>query len=368
MLGAKAKSFLAIVLVTVFLVVLTELLSWVFLKLTHQATAPLFFRHVSLVPCETFALDLQLGEIHDDTAGCVVRQGRVQRGFVYYPYSRSVAGKRVVALGGSTTDGYLQYADGFSWPYWLSSLCERCEVINGGVAGFSSSRELLKMVRDVTLLTPSPALVISLNGINDIYNYDGALELQMPYYRPVQLQMLSAERFISIGTSASVLPNTRRVLEAALAHLPAWHGTGKYKAMLPIADLKSKGALWRRNVTLMRDVAHSIGARYLVFVQPALGLYADKNEKMGQADRALLGGLSDDYVRNLNKTFSEIREQCRTLDFCVDISAVLNARADDLYRDPRHPNKSGNRIIAETIYHHLKGDPAIKNSELILDR
>ena len=74
--------------------------------------------------------------------------------------------KRVVGLGGSTTDHNVQPRN---WMYYLAEGCterrEKCQSLNGGIMGYSTTQDFLKLVRDVIPLKPD--LVISLSGVND---------------------------------------------------------------------------------------------------------------------------------------------------------------------------------------------------------
>lgn len=86
---------------------------------------------------------------------------------------------RIVALGGSTTDpltgvflGDSDVApdDPANWPRQFAAILEsrhrEAEVLNGGVAGYSSNQELFKFIRDALPLRPR--LVICLNGVNEM--------------------------------------------------------------------------------------------------------------------------------------------------------------------------------------------------------
>ena len=76
--------------------------------------------------------------------------------------------KRIVVLGGSTSDcGYNTAVT--NWTEWLEIILRESgcsvEVLAGGIQGYASSQELLKLIRDVLILRPD--LVISFSGIND---------------------------------------------------------------------------------------------------------------------------------------------------------------------------------------------------------
>jgi len=348
-----------------------ELFAWVFVgyRLGYRFTPFYYSPPVSADPCEQWILDLQLGDIHDASAGCSVSDSVYENGFVRYTHATKPHPTVVVTLGGSTTDGLLEHELGHTWPYWLSRLGSEggnreLLVLNGGTGGFSSSRELRKLQRDVLLLDPPPEIVISLNAINDTPAYDGRMELSIPYYNERQLRVLNGER----SASGSFLPNSQllvyRLIDRIIRSLTAarrgeavkpiqFELDPRFEKTLPRARFKTKGELWKFNVTTMHAISKAIGAKYLVFVQPTMGLKSEKVESMSANDKKLYGQIDQHYFADINKTYDEIRPLCREFDFCVDISELLKYDGHDLYHDPRHPNARGNRIIAERVLKEL---------------
>ena len=57
------------------------------------------------------------------------------------------------------------------------------------------------------------AKVISLNGVNDMPNYDSPKENIYPYYRKEQIKMLVENKFISLKADYIFLPNTLRIFK-----------------------------------------------------------------------------------------------------------------------------------------------------------
>ena len=76
-------------------------------------------------------------------------------GFVAYTEKSRAQWQRpiIVILGGSTSDPVLYASKADAWPQILSQKMREANqpgtVVNGGVGGYSSSQELLKLVRDV---------------------------------------------------------------------------------------------------------------------------------------------------------------------------------------------------------------------------
>lgn len=365
-LAESKKGTIAIGFSVAMILIAFELFAWMFIGYRlHYSFTPFYsLPKASADPCEQWILDLQLGDIHDASAGCSMRDSVYENGFVRYTHATKANPAIVVTLGGSTTDGLLRIADGYTWPYWMSRLGNEVAgnrellVLNGGTGGFSSSRELRKLERDVLLLDPRPEIIISLNAINDVDGYDGQMELSIPYYNERQLQLINGER----TASGTFLPNSQLLarllidrITQSLTGAPRSEAVKpfrldpRFEKTLPHAGFKTKGELWKFNVSTMHAISQAIGAKYLVFVQPTMGLESEKVESMSVNDKKLHDKIGQDYFADINKTYDEIRPLCHELDFCVDISELLKYDGVDLYHDRRHPNARGNRIIAERV-------------------
>jgi hypothetical protein len=405
------KQIFTIILITLGLLAFIETSSWIYRQAIGRENTGLFWARGAgqniPEPCMRFIFDLQLGYIHDQTAGCTTKNAEIIPGFVhYFTKSTNAVSVPVVTLGGSTTDGFLQYTGGYTWPYWFNEICGEkskgavCDVYNGGVGNFSSSRELRKLFRDVLVLNPEPKIIVSLNGENDLTNNDGPLELKYPYYDSIQLMALDQQRFPPTWETFEIFPNSVRALKkiltlmgyspyknknyevappgptyikarllqkkamemntqidsSTIARLLEVQPISKrYAAALPQANfLHNHAELWKRNVELMHAIAKVKGAEYLVFVQPTLGLNGQNPSLMSEDDKKMFKTLDPSYVEDLNTVYDAMRKECKTLSYCIDITAILTPDGKDLYHDPRHPNAYGNKIIANRIFEEIK--------------
>jgi len=116
-------------------------------------------------------LDPHLGYAHDHATDDGLGDVGGVPGFAVYGDPDAPDALRIVALGGSTTDPL----DPGNWPRALQRLLANqgvpAVVFNGGVSGYSSNQELLKLIRDALPLEPD--LVLSLSGINRIASRKG---------------------------------------------------------------------------------------------------------------------------------------------------------------------------------------------------
>ncbi len=227
---------------------------------------------------------------------------------------------RIVALGGSTTEGGHEGYHG-NWPLPLRDLIEaggqEATIYNGGVGGYSSSQELMKLVRDVMELRPH--LVISYSGTNEVQ------------WTPTGHPMVSRHHAYLMGELTNLdgtllMPNTLVVLRR-LFNMHAVAGV-EYG----VATNISRAALWARNMKMMKAICDGFGVRFLAVLQPTSRY---KEGFMGEFYTEAIP-LADDteYIANLVE--------------------ALGGR-DELYQDEVHLTKDGNEVIAKALYKELRG-------------
>lgn len=333
---------------TLMMVLSLEVAAFLVLKGTGRDTHPLVFNFASdpqVVPeARRFSawapdapdrvvslIDPHLGYAHDfgedDTPG-----------FFTYDDCPSNDDCHIVALGGSTTDAAFIEEN---WPRHLVDIMaeheSECCVLNGGVLGYSSSQELLKLIRDVLPLNPQ--VIISLNGINDLGGMGHAVDgypMVNSYQRSLFDQIASGNR-----PDPKLFPNLLSVLKPA-------GGTIQGVSLGTRSELQGVD-LWKRNVTLMHAAAASCKINYICFLQPTMGIggYVESPE-----DIEMFGRFDDSYRTKLQQFYSAARTFAATAPYIVDISDVFSGQTG-LFADPRHPNGQGNRIIAESIHREL---------------
>lgn len=153
---------------------LGEGVGWLALRSSAHSSIPFLFNAKAAQSVDTdyfdsrdsFAwLDPHLSHAHDPEHLKAMGYN-VTPGFVTYDSGVSGDALKIVVLGGSTSDPAL----GYSWPELLAGVLKergaKATVLNGGVAGYSSNQELIKLTRDVLPLGPD--IVISMSGVNDL--------------------------------------------------------------------------------------------------------------------------------------------------------------------------------------------------------
>lgn len=304
----------------------------------HDINMPFLFMRGQSEAGESFrvsAIDPHIGHAHDPSRSAAVTAPHVMLpGFTVHaapgePWPRPW----IVTLGGSTTDPNIGNG---SWPGELAHLMTSQgiagTVINGGVAGYTTSQELLKMIRDVVELGPD--IVISYSGINEQGKW---APMPTPMVHPRQRdffnQVLSSTR-----APAPVLPNT--------AHLLSSFGRSTERLRMPIVTgietRKSPGAFWMRNVDMMRAVAATANIRYVSVIQPVIGIGAS------QAQPRHLAKLNPAYLAALEQSYAIALGRMTDNRDLVDFTGIFSGQ-DVFFDDARHVEPAGNKIVGHEM-------------------
>lgn len=233
----------------------------------------------------------------------------------------------VICLGGSTTD-YSQY--GFkSWPEYLSELFENdnisLNVLNGGVIGYSSSQELLKLIRDGLELCPS--LVISYSGVNDLGDEPilGNGYLYQMWEKMEDVIVENGSKSIWSADRLSVSYGTKSNLDSA--------------------------EYWYRNEMMMCNICRGFSIPFLGILQPST--YTKSDTK-----RSLYEQRTIREVKNKEQIEEQFRKAKQLVNAgqeknIVDFTALFN-ECENIYVDIAHVFEQGNKVIADAIYQTIK--------------
>lgn len=236
---------------------------------------------------------------------------------------------KVVTLGGSTTSPFF----GDNWPKHFKLLLDDKNIpsmlYNGGVNGYSSNQELLKLIRDVLPLNPN--LIISLTGINDI----GFMH--------------------SIRKHPMIHPYTNFVLENVLNK----RIRGKQKQDVindinygPVVDT-TPVRQWERNLRIMTAITQEFGIQFFAFLQPTMGI---GKYNANTHENEMLKDYNDErggrYIDEVHSFYEDAIKICNKYKNVFNLVDVFKD-SENVYYNPRHPNARGYKIIAAEILTHL---------------
>ena len=245
-------------------------------------------------------------------------------------------GEFVIALlGGSTTDGEL-----YSFKTWGEILYEKLsqngysvKILNGGCGGYTTSQELIKLIRDVIPLNPD--VVIDYTGANDSEYKDVEYSFVTDYQKELAKYMAENIEYSDAHIGSIIIePNAKYTLGVN-------HNAPCYQVF---AD----------NIKMMHSICSGYGITYLAFLQPWMGTKQDRISKY-------------EYEFMMNSGWDSRPE---ALWFCENAWPLVAEYAEnitslfdnepDVYIDYVHVTEHGNEIIAQYMYDYLIGKGIVK--------
>lgn len=232
---------------------------------------------------------------------------------------------KIAVLGGSTTDGRLNSYK--SWPELMfkelyNQGLENITVYNGGVSGYASGQELLKLIRDMVPLNPNMIIV-----------YDGLNDLNMCFQYPLTNGYL------------------KKVFEFASENMENDEDDSLYagKNALICQGIEMKKDMfdaWLSNVRTMYAIAAERNISFYSFCQPMLGSKKGKTE----GEKSMLLSVHNPVITNLMEgSFRRrISQMGKLPEYMYDLSHILD-NEKDVYKDHVHLWEKGNQIIAREI-------------------
>ena len=267
-----------------------------------------------------------------------------QEGFELFGDTDNPEALKIVALGGSTTES--TYCNVKGWAQYLAERFAANHISTamycGGVSGYQSSQELLKLIRDVLPLQPN--VVLSYSGYNDLYHYHGNKLGEYPSVcrkRPFihEYQVKCVENMLSKYSAEERI---------------AYYG---------LENDKKAPEIWLDNIRAMYAIAKEFNISFFSFLQPFR--YNDKSElsKFQSTvfsrihwcwhDRERLLKLKFADSESVAYDYRELQAAIKDIGYITDLTNIFFDCADVIYRDQAHVTERGNEIIAENIYQVL---------------
>ena len=245
---------------------------------------------------------------------------------IYLHGRENVTDVKIAILGGSTTEE--ERAHFRSWPnIMFEKYCrENITLYNGGISAYTSSQELIKLVRDVLYLKPD--IIVVYDGYNDIIRNNSALDFKWLNNIMEYAQDAIYEKGIFF----------QRVKEGIFRGIDS-------------NDVIRK---WLFNTESMYGVAQVRNIRFHSFMQPMM-LSQKIHTKHGMALYKMADAYLSDTLKNNMKAF---RQRGRKIEeshpYIHDLSNIFDQK--DVYMDQCHVWESGNEIIADEIWKVIAPD------------
>ena len=271
-------------------------------------------------------------------------------GFEVFGDHENPNAKLIVALGGSTTESTYLFIKG--WAQYLAEIFQQdhisVKIYCGGVAGYSSSQELLKLLRDV--LPMKPDIILSYSGLNDLYGYPKPNEKirdGRPFITHFQVEFI--EKIIE-----KLVPSNEKL---PVMHDLMWQENGNTTVYYGLKNKMSASDLWLNNTRIMHAIANEFDITFLSFFQPFAfnGFYEITDFQRILYSRKSPTCIKDGYekwgapyARDVQRIISTIRDY----DYIYDFSRIFENH-EGVYFDASHVYERGNKIIAKKIYERL---------------
>ena len=238
--------------------------------------------------------------LHDQLVNIsIINIGHQYQGF-YTHGILSESKRKIVVLGGSTTEAELYANYITSWPEFLAQKRDDIIIYNGGVAGFTSVQECLKLLRDVIHINPD--LVISYSGVND--------------WRQIR--------------------NEKQPFKGAGACRDLYYG---------LESNMKKYEYWILMERYMHAVSRVNGSDFIAILQTMSTLRKDQD---ASSYEQLLPAYYED-CGEYNAFVSEIQGRMQEYEWMYDLSNPFEGIKGTVFRDLVHLNNEGNSIIADRI-------------------
>ncbi|MCR8538807.1 MAG: hypothetical protein JJ848_000430 [Prochlorococcus marinus CUG1439] len=317
-----------------------------------------------------------------------------QRSIKSFKKSNSKKNIKLLTLGGSTSDplGFMYSGIDGNWTLQLGKLFLKknisSEIHNYAQGGFNSSQELISFIKSSKIVNPD--IILSLSGINEYYfirnNYlkdDKNIYQSDIYtkgengYRGNKI-IFGNNKFLKcnfICFDVNYKSNIRRFINyiqakkiinsnSKITHLKINEEDFiKYKNA-NITSIKRASNIFISNHESINLLAKKMNRNYYLFLQPTIyvenindlifsekSIYEYLKKNFPYEDPKVIAQISkkEKYIFSMNLLYKELRKECAERDFCFDISNILVGNSTKVYKDARHPNAIGNRIISKEI-------------------
>ena len=107
--------------------------------------------------------------------------------------------------------------------------------------------------------------------------------------------------------------------------------------------------VWQFNIKIMNEISNILNAKYIVFLQPTIGLEGVQSEFINilGKDGEIVQNTIDDinYIENLRDTYKKLKKHCENFSFCIDISDIAPPSSHNVYSNARHHNQKEIKLL-----------------------
>lgn len=273
-------------------------------------------------------------------------------GFEVFGDESNIDAFRIVALGGSTTECSLFYVKG-----WVQYLYEYLRsrkipvvIYGGGVSSYTSSQELLKLIRDVIPLKPD--IVISYSGVNDLYSYpkqDEEERYQRPFITRFQVQFIN-----------QIIDRLTKEVGIPVVNAPSWNQLGHNTVFYGLRNEKTAAEFWVDNERMMYAICEMFGINFFGIYQPYRFNGCYKSTSLQEIihhrrDLTCVPTVEGErrWGASVRKDHKRIVSEIKKYKYLYDFSEIFDDQTEVFY-DTTHVYEKGNQIIATNILNRIE--------------
>jgi hypothetical protein len=236
---------------------------------------------------------------------------------------------KILITGGSTSDIALHKDN---WPIQLQQILSENQInaviYAGGVGGYSSGQELLKLLRDGLAIDPD--IHISYAGANEAGDGGYVSTYEHSFYQTAYRQ----------NFTTPIMPSTVYLLKKLLRL--------NYSGLsIKQATLIQPYDFWRQNMQVMSAIAMKQKHRFFGVLQPVFVMSKIEQQKGGDVDP---GGYGKEYLNYYPKARLYISQTDSSL---IDFTSIFDTIQGQVYIDDCHINEPYQRVVALNIFNVL---------------
>lgn len=242
----------------------------------------------------------------------------------YYIYGNNeISDYKILILGGSNTE-----TNRAPFPCWVEIMFnnylkgKNVTIFNGAISGYTSSQEIMKLLRDIDGIKPD--LVLSYGGYNNLYQY--VEKSNRPFHVALSHRAFSQyarEEKLEMANELSDNNSNENVFECWVKHMKYMHAI----SMINKSD-------------------------FCAFVQPFIYTKKILNQHEKRLVKMLGAIFSSEMINKCKEYITMAKKVSKEYNYIFDFTTILEQK--DVYMDICHVNEEGNKMIAEKIWMVVK--------------
>lgn len=253
---------------------------------------------------------------------------------------------RIVILGSSTTDPYMFSGN---WPWQLHQILNENKIshviYNGALSGYTSTQQLIKLIRDVIYLK-NIDILITYSGLTDVFDTGDMMvsHLGIHTYQQYLFELLSGEKIHN--QQFKYLPN----LQFGMSNL--------YSKFFPKRKtyveygIKNTNVIdtFISNIKIMNAICNLKNIKFYHFLTQVI---QNNSQIEPTVQNTYTYPKDDTYKAAVENFYTIVESKLKSESYSQSFFKLLPVN-QPLFFDNIHVNDRGNRLIAEKIFYTIK--------------